>query len=184
MANIFEKMGLIQREEPDIPVVPAPVVLETSEPLPEVDTTKLDQQNLISSIYTNSGINEDNSIFKIKAYMDVLPPEMTTAKKQASIAGILVLNKINVADIISDGLQRTRLLNAAEANIKAGNDALITEAEEDIEKLKGLIEAAEAKIAEAKKNTTSSSAAIQVEMEAVKSLLEFAEGILNDKEEA
>lgn len=182
--NIFERMGLVQKEESVSPVTPIPVDIEPSEPLPEVNTDELDHLNLISSIYTNAGIPEDNSIFKIKAYMDVLPAEMTTAKKQSSIAGILVLNNIDVANIISDGLQRTKLLEAAEVNIRANNDALINEAEEDIEKLKGLIEAAEAKIAEAKKNTADSTAAINAERETVSALLEFTEGILNNKEDS
>lgn len=180
MASIFEKMGLVQREEPDIPEVAVPV--QVKEPLPEVDVEGIDHLNLINSIYTNAGITDDNSIFKIKAYMDVLPAEMTTAKKQASIAGILGLNQINVTDIISDALQRTKILESAEASIKEKNEGIIDEAEEDIEKLKGLIEAAEAKIAEAKKNTADSTAAIQAELQAIKDLSEFTEGILNDKE--
>jgi len=181
MANIFEKMGLIQREEPETPVQ-VTTVPEVELPSPDVNVDEIDHLNLISSIYERAGIPEDNSIFTIKAYMDVLPAEMTTAKKQASIAGILALNNISINTIISDALQRIEILETAEVNIKDANESTICEAEADIEKLKGLIESAEAKITEAKKNTADSTAAIQSELDQIKSLQEFAEGILNNKE--
>ena len=181
MANIFEKMGLIQRDEPVTPVQ-VTTVPEVDETIPDVDVGEIDHLNLINSIYERAGVSEDNSIFKIKSYIDVLPAEMTTVKKQASIAGILALNNMNVADIISDALQRVKILETAEMNIRDANEATICEAESDIEKLKSLIEAAEAKIAEAKNNTANSSAAINAELDQIKSLQEFAEGILNNKE--
>lgn len=102
---------------------------------------------------------------------------MPKAKKQASIAGILSVNGINVDDLIEDGLKRGRALDAAEDSIRAENDALIAETEADIEHLKSLIEQAEARIEESKQKTSDSSAAIQKEKEAISQLLEFANGV-------
>lgn len=133
--------------------------------------------DVIASIYQQGDIDDENSIFKIKAYIDILPQDMTKAKKQASIAGILSVNGINVDDLIEDGLKRGRALDAAEDSIRAENDALIAETEADIEHLKSLIEQAEARIEESKQKTSDSSAAIQKEKEAISQLLEFANGV-------
>ena len=102
---------------------------------------------------------------------------MTKAKKQASIAGILTVNGINVGNLINDGLNRVHVLETAESSIKAESDKLIAEAEADIEHLKSLIESAEAKIQESKQKSADSSAAIQREKEAITQLLEFADGV-------
>lgn len=186
MAGFLERMGLVKSDEPD-PIVTATIVAEEeSEECVdkfEVDATKVAYDHIINSIYDQGAINNDNSIFKIQEYINILPSEMTNVKKQASIAGILNVNGVHISKLIEDGLVRTGLLNGAEASIKAENDTIISEAEEDIEKLKTLIEAAEAKIAEAKKKTADATTVIHEELEVINGLLEFAEGIVKQTEE-
>ena len=165
MANLLERMGLVRTEYGGLPntqAVPVPEIPYAPE-VPEIDASQVSYEDVIPSIYQQGGIDDDNSIFKIKAYIDILPQEMTKAKKQASIAGILTVNGINVGDLINDGLSRISALDAAESSIKADSDTLIAGAEADIEHLKSMIEEAEAKIAESKKKTSDSSAAIQKE---------------------
>ena len=180
MAGLLERMGLVRPEYesiPSAPVAPMPEVPYAQPEVPEIDASQVSYEDVIPSIYQQGEVNDDNSIFKIKAYIDILPSEMTRAKKQASIAGILTVNGINVGDLINDGLNRVHVLEAAEDSIKAESDKLIAEAETDIEHLKSLIESAEAKIEESKKKAADSSAAIQKEKEAIAQLLEFADGV-------
>lgn len=144
MAGLFERMGLVRTEYEGMPEIPMQPV---SEPMyapetPVIDATQVSYDDVIASIYQQGDIDDENSIFKIKAYIDILPQDMTKAKKQASIAGILSVNGINVDDLIEDGLKRGRALDAAEDSIRAENDALIAETEADIEHLKSLIEQA------------------------------------------
>lgn len=165
MAGLFERMGLVRTEYEGMPEIPMQPV---SEPMyapetPVIDATQVSYDDVIASIYQQGDIDDENSIFKIKAYIDILPQDMTKAKKQASIAGILSVNGINVDDLIEDGLKRGRALDAAEDSIRAENDALIAETEADIEHLKSLIEQAEARIEDSKQKTSDSSAAIQKE---------------------
>ena len=174
MAGLFERMGLVRTEYEGMPEIPMQPV---SEPMyapetPVIDATQVSYDDVIASVYQQGDIDDENSIFKIKAYIDILPQDMTKAKKQASIAGILSVNGINV-----DGLKRGRALDAAEDSIRAENDALIAETEADIEHLKSLIEQAEARIEDSKQKTSDSSAAIQKEKEAISQLLEFANGV-------
>ena len=165
MAGLFERMGLVRTEYEGMPEIPMQPV---SEPMyapetPVIDATQVSYDDVIASIYQQGDIDDENSIFKIKAYIDILPQDMTKAKKQASIAGILSVNGINVDDLIEDGLKRGRALDAAEDSIRAENDSLI--------------EQAEARIEESKQKTSDSSAAIQKEKEAISQLLEFANGV-------
>ena len=187
MANLFEKMGLVRTEYGELPEMPAPDISELPQvddpETPEIDASQVSSEDVISSIYEQASVVDDNSIYKIKAYIDVLPAEMTTAKKQASIAGIMSVNKINVGDLIKDGENRVRVLDAATDSIKASNEELIANAEADIENLKSLIESAEASIEESKKKTADSIATIQTEREAVSELLEFASGVTEKEKE-
>lgn len=185
MANLFERMGLVRTEYDGPPAAPLVPLSEASyaPEVPEIDASQVSYEDVIPSIYQQGEVGNDNSIFKIKAYIDILPSEMTKAKKQASIAGILTVNGINVGDLINDGLNRIHVLEAAESSIKAENEGLIAEAEADIEHLKSLIESAEAKIEESKKKSADSSAAIQKEREAIAQLLEFADGVVGKEGE-
>ena len=118
MANLLERMGLVHTEYDNLPAappIPLPEAPYASE-VPEIDASKVSHEDIIPSIYEQGDISDENSIFKIKAYTDILPPEMTKAKKQASIAGILAVNGINVADLIADGLARIQVLEAADAS--------------------------------------------------------------------
>lgn len=180
MPGFLERMGLVRSEyeDPPMTVPPARLTEDVCVPdAPEIDASQVVYDDVIKSIYQQGDIDDSESIFKIKAYIDILPAEMTKSKKQASIAGILAVNNINVANLIADGNSRISVLNAAEDSIKAENDATINDAEQDIEHLKSLIEDAEAKIAESKKKTSDASAAIRDEVEAVTQLLDFADGI-------
>lgn len=180
MANFLERLGLVRTEFDDVPLpVPVGSIPHSMEPenVPEIDASQVAYENVIRSVYQQGGIEDTSSIFKIKAYLDVLPSEMTLAKKQASIAGILTVNGINIHDLINDGGERIKVLDAAVQSIKAENDNVIHEAEADIEHLKSLIEAAETKIAESKRKTADACAVITEETTSVMQLLNFADGV-------
>lgn len=88
MAGLFERMGLVRTEYEGMPETPMQPV---SEPMyapetPVIDATQVSYDDVIASIYQQGDIDDENSIFKIKAYIDILPQDMTKAKKQASIA--------------------------------------------------------------------------------------------------
>lgn len=183
MPGILEKMGLVRTEYDELPMA-APITNCEEQKLPdvpEIDATQVSYEDVIHSVYLQGDIDDSESIFKIKAYIDILPAEMTKSKKQSSIAGILAVNNINVLNLVTDGEKRIEVLKAAEESIKKENDDTISEAEQDIEHLKSLIEAAEAKIAESKKKTSDACTAIHTEIEAVTQLLDFADGIAGNE---
>lgn len=183
MAGILEKMGLVRTEDDPL-VTPLGNLVPVVEPedTPEIDASQVSYEDVIHSVYQQGGVEDTHSIFKIKAYIDILPPEMTNAKKQASIAGILTVNGINIHDLINDGGGRINVLEAAAQSIKDENDSIINEAEADIEHLKSMIEAAETKIADSKRKTAEANAAITEEINSITQLLNFADGIAGTTE--
>lgn len=126
MAGLFERMGLVRTEYEGMPEIPMQPV---SEPMyapetPVIDATQVSYDDVIASIYQQGDIDDENSIFKIKAYIDILPQDMTKAKKQASIAGILSVNGINVDDLIEDGLKHGGYLSCREFSSKVNQRRL------------------------------------------------------------
>ena len=158
MAGILEKMGLVRTEEVPL-VTPLGNIVPQVEPenTPEIDASQVSYEDVIHSIYQQGGVEDTHSIFKIKAYIDILPPE--------------------IHDLINDGGGRINVLEAAAQSIKDENDSIISEAEADIEHLKSLIEAAETKIADSKRKTAEANAAITEEINSITQLLNFADGI-------
>lgn len=75
MAGLFERMGLVRTEYEGMPETPMQPV---SEPMyapetPVIDATQVSYDDVIASIYQQGDIDDENSIFKIKAYIDILP---------------------------------------------------------------------------------------------------------------
>lgn len=179
MSGFLERIGLVRTEYDGPP--PPPALHPAEEQLvpdgPEIDASRISQDGVVQSVYLQCGIDDTSSIFKIQSYIDVLPAEMTKSKKQASIAGILSVNGIHAADLIADGENRVRALKASAWSVGAESEATVIDAEEDIERLKSLIEAAEGKIAASKKKASDACAEIQEEIDAISQLLEFANGI-------
>ena len=79
--SLLERMGLVRTEYDGVPNVPVQSVpAEYEADLPEIDATQVSYEDVIQSIYQQGGVADDNSIFKIKAYIDILPQEMTKIK--------------------------------------------------------------------------------------------------------
>ena len=148
----------------------------------EIDALKT-SADIAGSIYASAGIGDVNSITQIDAYIKALPSEMTTVKKQVSIAGILSVNKVDINDLIQDGTDRLSALEEAKQSIIRENEAVVAESKSDIEELKAAIESAEKKISESEKRTSDICSSINLEVSSLNKLVEFADGIANPKEE-
>lgn len=83
MAGLFERMGLVRTEYEGMPEIPMQPV---SEPMyapetPVIDATQVSYDDVIASIYQQGDIDDENSIFKIKAYIDILPQDMSMTER-------------------------------------------------------------------------------------------------------
>ena len=174
--GFLEKLGLVTEERSDDSALVGNTdsQMQYSEDLPDVSIDQVSSDNPINDIYANAGINGDNSIYKIKDFMSALPAEMTTAKKATSISGILTVSGIRIDDLISDGQHRMDVLHSARNRADSNNTNVIAEAEADIEQLKGLIEAAEKRIAESRENTEKLLSAIDSEIDELDQLIKFS----------
>lgn len=174
--GFLEKLGLVVSEEPEVSIVApeAPAV----NPAPEVDADIKSTANVINEIYAQNDLAEtDESIYAVKAFIETLPSEMTTAKKQSTVAGILAVSKMSVADLVADALNRMDVLRAAQAKVVDERTAEIADANADIEALKQAIEAATIKIKNAEEIIAATKKSIEDEIGSITGLVEFCNGM-------
>lgn len=170
----LEKMGLVEREEPIVPVMPE----VTLEPEVEVDAEINSTTNVVDEIYAQNDLsNKSNSIYTVQALIATLPAEMTTAKKQSTVSGILMVSGKSVTDLINDAQDRIDTLCAARDKIVGDRTNEITVANGDIEELKRAIEAATIKIKEAEDIIEATKKSVGDEIEVIDELVKFCEGM-------
>jgi hypothetical protein len=172
--SFLEKLGLIEREE-----VETPVTVPVAES-PEVDANVEinSTENVIDEIYAQNGMsNKDNSIYAVQSFIDTLPSEMTTVKKQSSVYGILKVTGKSVESLLEDAESRIDILSLAKVKVFEEKDTVINAAKNDIEELKRAIEAANIVINDAEAIKESTAKAVSDEVDAIAELIKFCEGM-------
>ena len=174
--SLLEKWGLIEREEVDVSAqIAEPFIVEANV---EINST----ENIIDDIYVQNGMaNKDDSIYAVQIFINTLPAEMTTAKKQSSVYGILKVTGKSVESLLADATSRIAVLSSAKDKVLAEKDAEIDAAKNDIEELKKAIEAANIVIANAEAIKESTAKAVSDETSTIEELIKFCEGMDDDK---
>lgn len=177
--SFLKKLGLIEDDTPKATVQVAEAA-KVNDPEPEVDADINSTENIVADIYAQNGMSDtSNSIYTVRAYMEKLPSEMTTAKKQQTVAGILEVSGMSVEVLLADAAKRTEVLTAARDAVIADRDSEIATANADIEALKSAIEVAQAKIKHAEDVKSSTKNNVYDELCAIENLVEFCEGMVN-----
>ena len=172
--SFLERLGLIEREDTDVKIPVTMSEVPTVEANAEINST----ENVIDEIYAQNGMsNKDNSIYAVQSFIDTLPAEMTTAKKQSSVYGILKVTGKSVDSLLLDAENRMNILAAANNKIVKENDEVINTAKADIEELKKAIEAANITIKNAEEIKESTIKAVDDEIKAIDELVKFCEGM-------
>lgn len=172
--SFFKKLGLIEEEETIIPVVAEPV----KESVIEVDAEINSSTNVVDEIYAQNELaDKSNSIYTVQALIDTLPDEMTTAKKQSTVSGILMVSGKSVADLLNDAQNRIDVLCAARDKIVGDRNDEIAVASSDIEELKKAIEIATIKIKEAEEIISATKNSVGDEIGVIDNLVKFCEGM-------
>ena len=172
--SFLERLGLIEREEVETPVTVPVAESPAVDANVEINST----ENVIDEIYAQNGMsNKDNSIYAVQSFIDTLPAEMTTAKKQASVYGILKVTGKSVESLLLDAENRVNMLVAANNKIVKEKDAVINTAKADIEDLKKAIEAANIIIKNAEEMKESTMKAVDDEIKVIDELVQFCEGM-------
>jgi len=177
--NWLEKMGLVECEdEPvttDIPVEPQASIPTSTV---EVDAEINSASNIVSDIYAQNNLSDkSDSIYAVQEYIATLPTEMPTATKQKTVAGILMVSKKPVADLVSDALNRMEVLRAARDKVVGEYTDEIDSAKADIETMKQAIEAANIKIKQDQDIITATNKSIDEEIKIMNELVEFCKGM-------
>lgn len=181
--GLLKKLIVFENDKTDASALPVPVQEEPTEEVPiAVDADIESPANIIDEIYDQNDLSDKtNSIFTVQALIATLPPEMPTATKQVTIAGILAVSGIKVETLLSDGDTRMSMLKAAESKITGERTAEIEIAKMDIEALKQAIEVANIKIKEAEDIISAAQKSITDEVKSITNLMEFCKGMEESK---
>lgn len=173
----LSRIGLVEREEEDISI---PVTTEV--PKVEANADINSTENVIAEIYAQNGVSDkENSIYAVQSFIDTLPSEMTTAKKQSSVAGILKVTGKSVNGLLMDAENRVGILTSANDKIIAEKNEVIEAARADIECLKQSIERCEMMIQEAESIKETVSKSVSDEISVIEELVKFCEGMGENK---
>lgn len=176
--GLFEKLGLFEMVGPE----PEPETnygyAAESTPTMEVEVEIVSAVNVVDEIYAQNNLGDkSNSIFTVQALLNTLPAEMTTAKKQVTVSGILVVSGKSLTDLLADAKERVTVLSAAQESVIHERTNEINVAKADIEQLKQAIEAANIKIKGAEDIIEATKKSVSDELGVINALVEFCNGM-------
>jgi len=171
----LEKIGLVERDEAAVRQVVDVVMPEMTV---VVDAEISSTTNIVDEIYEQNELaDKSTSIFTVQALIATLPAEMTTAKKQSTVAGILMVSGKSITDLLGDAEKRIETLKAAQEKIVSERSYEISVAKGDIEELKRAIEVANIKIKEAEDIIAATEKSVDDEIKVITDLVEFCTGM-------
>lgn len=174
--SFLKKLGLVEEEEPIVQVATEPVQDLEAEVDAEINSTT----NVVDEIYAQNDLSDkNNSIYTVQALINTLPDEMTTAKKQSTVSGILMVSGKSIDDLLNDAQNRIDILCAARDKIVSDRTDEIASASNDIEELKRAIEVATIRIKEAEDIIAATKQSVDEEIGAIDNLVKFCEGMNN-----
>ena len=177
----LEKIGLVEREAAVSHTQDAAPVSE-AEPAPIVDADIASTVNIVDDIYAQNELSDKgNSIYTVQALIDTLPSEMTTAKKQNTVLGILNVSGKQVSVLLEDAAKRRETLLGARDKVVCEHTDAICVANADIEELKRAIEAATLRIKENEEIIEATKRSVDDEITVIDGLIAFCNGMEGEK---
>lgn len=177
----------VQREETCEPTSPpasydAEWEMETTSAGIELSVNAADETEILHDAYAGGNFpDNDDGIFKVGAMIATLPAEMTTAKKQSTINGMLPVVGLDAQLLYDDGQSRYQCVQNAIEKWEQNKAQIMTEAEKDIEELKQMIETAQQKIADAIDRTEFAKKVLTHEGEKLEELVRFVGGLITEE---
>ena len=170
--GLFDKLGLVERIEDDIPEVDIEDYAEENEI--DVETSNVTQDNFVTDVYASNNLSDlSESIFKVEEISNNLPNTMTKETKQGAVIGILASFNLTPEVVKIDAENRVTFLNAALKQITNENEEIISAKQEEIEEAKRLIENCQKTIAECEHMVETSTDKVEIEIKRINGLVDF-----------
>lgn len=174
MANLFEKLGLVERVEDDIPVDIYSQESDYSEEDVDVEIGNVTQDNIIADVYEGNNLSDlSRSIFKVEEIINNLPNTMTKETMQAAVIGILASFNLTPETVKIDAQNRISILNAALKQVTDENEAIVSTKQEEIEEAKKLIESCQKTISDCEYMIEISTGKVETEIKRINGLVNF-----------
>lgn len=172
----FLKKLLVEEIPEEIPTYDEEFYME-EETVVEVNTDSVSQDNLVVDIYNQNNLSDlSKSIFKVEELINSLPKEMPNDTKKATVLSILGSFGLTVNEVVSDGISRKDMLNAALDEITTDNENVIAENNTNIEFKKQEIQKLEKDNADRESVIKNTEDKIKIETKRISDLIVFIGG--------
>lgn len=150
--------------------------LELGSVTPTAEDVVTDVENLMTaeSIYKENGLEDEiKSIFKVEEIKGVLPANLPTEAKKASVVGMMGVSELTVETVLEDAQKRILVLEGALQNFTSETIRVVEESEEQILELEEKINSLRGTITSRKKSQEDQATIINKETEKIKSIVDF-----------
>lgn len=180
--NLFEKLGLVEKEEEKRQLSAEELLSEINGETQEDYTEEveipedmtLENVLTVDQIYDSFELSDKSaSIFKVNEFASVLSKDLTTEAKKASVLGILTVSGLNVDNLISDADNRTRALENTRISFEEETKSIISDKESEITSLEQRIDELKAEISKRKKEQEQQDQIIEEEKQLIEKTLKF-----------
>ncbi|HBM75333.1 MAG TPA: hypothetical protein DD429_07235 [Clostridiaceae bacterium] len=182
---LLERLHIVEKVESDTEQNSASEKIITDDP--DVKTTVHTSNNLlddipikdrpmkVKEIYIKAGQLSDgiNTIFIIENYSNALPMNLPSEVKKQSVLNLITASGLNMQNIIRDGHDKLRLLNAFLHNFSSKTNEVITNNESEINKLTEKINQLKKANADMEKLMQEQKSIIEFEEERIQGLIDF-----------
>lgn len=132
MANIFEKLGLIETTPVDVEVE---MDLDTFQEEPIETTNFTDELISPDDVFKNANYINEQNIYKIQEFKNALPQTMSNELMKESVLGVLKASNLDVDELIKDGEKRIDILNSNISSLILEREEYVNLLLKEIEKL-------------------------------------------------
>ena len=148
-----------------------PIYMETD----EGGYLSVDQYTTISELYKNYGKKSagTDTIFIVDAFTKSLPENLSKNIKRQSVLNIIEASKINLENLISDGLERIEVANAFLTEFTGRTNEIVSQKEAEVASLEEHIKNLKKEIKERTRLQEKQDSAVEQETYKIKAALDF-----------
>lgn len=181
--NLFEKLGLVQAEEPQDDHITYDELMQ--EPIPDAATEFVDgevevpNKDLlgVADVYDSNNLGDTSqSIYKVAELIGTLPKEMPDKTKQDTVHSIMSAIGLDQSEVILDANNRCAILNSSYGKKNEELRGILTENNDRIANLKIEIEELQKQNSDISSAIETNERTVKDETEKISSLIKFIGG--------
>lgn len=172
--NLFEKIGLVERVEPDVSSMDMVDVETVSDAAPVQTPETATEEEIIDAIYSATQMTDKSvSVYKVEELAATIPPEVPESTSKVMVVNLLHTLGLSIDSIFDDAQARIAALTETFNATIADNQKQQEELTDHINALKEQIESDKMKIQSLVQSGNELESAVKKEKAKISSILSF-----------